>query len=266
MAWQHVSRVAGLAVIAALLSPTLWLREPTTAATPDADGLGALIASLHRSGPNIARDRYRRPADVLRFVGLTPDTRVIEISPGAAGYWTEIIAPFVRERGQYTAAGSAPAALIAGDPARYGRVQVVAFTPDKVDIAPAGSADLVLTFRNLHNWMAGGKTEQALAAFHKALKPGGILGIEEHRGRKDTEQDPLAKTGYVRQDHAIALIEKAGFKFVGASEAVANPRDTKDHPAGVWTLPPTWRLGDTDRAKYAAIGESDRFLLKFVKP
>ena len=113
--------------------------------------------------------------------------------------------------------------------------------------------------------MAAGKAEQVIAAFHKVLRPGGILGIEEHRGRTDQPQDPAAKSGYVREDFAIALIEKAGFRLVAKSEANANPKDTKDYPAGVWTLPPTYRLKDQDRAKYAEIGESDRFMMSFEK-
>jgi len=124
----------------------------------------------------------------------------------------------------------------------------------------------VLTFRNLHNWMNDGYAEEVLASFYRALKPGGILGIEAHRGRTDKPQDPRAVDGYVRQDYAIRLAQQAGFVLVGSSEALANPRDTKDHPEGVWTLPPTYRLGDKDRARYAAIGEADGFLLKFRKP
>ena len=279
MAWRHVSRVAGLAVLAAALAPTLWLRSPTRAAVPADGQIAQLIASPHRSAANTARDPYRHPAELIALFGVRPDMRVVEIFPGSAGYWTEILAPYLEDRGRYVAAGPSPvqgkagiqqeieklAAKLAGDGARYGKVEVVEFTPDKLDFVPAGSADMVLTFRNLHNWMGSGRVEQALAAFHQALKPGGILGIEEHRGRPDVEQDPKAKTGYVRQDYAVALIEKAGFKLVGQSEANANPRDTRDHPAGVWTLPPTWRLGEQDRARYAAIGESDRFVLKFVK-
>ena len=279
MAWQHVTRVAGLAVLAVALAPTLWMRSATNAAVPGDTQIAQLIASPHRRPDNSVRDKYRHPAKLIAFLGIKPDARVVEIAPGSAGYWTEILAPYLKDRGRYIAGGPSPvqgkagiqqeiekfAAKLAADPARYGKVEVVEFTPDKLEFVPQGSVDYVLTFRNLHNWMGSGRAEQALAAFHKALKPGGMLGIEEHRGRADVEQDPRAKTGYVRQDYAIAMIEKAGFKLAGQSEANANRRDTKDHPAGVWTLPPTWRLGEQDRAKYAAIGESDRFVLKFVK-
>ena len=134
------------------------------------------------------------------------------------------------------------------------------------DIAPPGSADLVLTFRNLHNWMDDGYADQALAACFTALKPGGILGIEEHRGRNDVPQDPKAESGYVRQDYVIALAKKAGFVLVESSEINANPRDTKDWPKGVWTLPPSLAMGEKDRDKYIAIGEGDNMVLKFQKP
>jgi len=138
--------------------------------------------------------------------------------------------------------------------------------PGEYAIAPPGSADLVVTFRNLHNWIGGGFSSEALAACYKALKPGGILGIEDHRGRNDQPQDPKAESGYLRQDYAIALVKQAGFEFVAASEINANIKDTKDWPEGVWTLPPTLALGEKDRARYQAIGEADNFVLKFRKP
>lgn len=281
MAWRHVSSVAGLAVVAALLTPTLWQRTPTQAADQGPGRLQEIVAGSHRAKENAVRDPYRKPIEVITFLGIRPDSKVIEISPGAAGYWTEVLAPYLKDRGRYIAANPAPsspaakanvdkfnaefAAKLAADPARYARVEVIDFAPEKPDFAPPGSADFVLTFRNLHNWMDRGVIDKALASFHRALKPGGILGIKDHRGRTDQPQDPKAKTGYVRQDYAIQMIEKAGFKLVASSEAVANPKDTKDYPAGVWALPPTYRMKDQDRAKFAAIGESDRFLLKFVK-
>ena len=163
-------------------------------------------------------------------------------------------------------ANAAFAAKLAAHPELYGKVIVTKFKGDRYAIAPAGSADLVVSFRNLHNWLADHEGEAAFRTFYKALKPGGILGIEDHRGRTDQPQDAEAKSGYVRTDYAIALATSVGFKFLGSSEVNANPKDTKDYPAGVWTLPPTLRLGDIDRAKYEAIGESDRFVLKFVKP
>ncbi len=242
--------------------------------------LQARIDAPERSPKNVARDVYRHPGPVLSFFGVKPGSTVVEIVPGAAGYWTEILAPYLKDKGRYIAANAEAAsaneeaqresagfkAKIEADPALYGRVETSEFAADRHAIAPPGSADFVLTFRNLHNWLARGETEGALKAFYAALKPGGVLGIVDHRGREDQPQDPLAKSGYVRQDWAIQTIEAAGFEFVGASEANANPKDTKDYSVGVWALPPTYRLEDQDRDKYQAIGESDRFTLKFVKP
>lgn len=239
-----------------------------------------LIGGPQRSQPNSVRDKYRHPGEVLTFFGVKPDSIVVEILPGAGGYWTEILAPYLKQNGHYIAANgekaspsadvqkdnAALAAKLAADPADYDKVTVTEFAADKYAIAPPASADFVLTFRNIHNWMSAGTTADAFAAFYKALKPGGILGVEEHRGKPDEPQDPLAKSGYVRQDVAIGFAEAAGFKFVGSSEVNANPKDTKDYPSGVWTLPPTFKLGAQDHAKYAAIGESDRFILKFQKP
>jgi len=240
--------------------------------------LQQLVAGPQRSPEAKARDQFRHPYEELRFFGLADDQTVVEIWPGGAGFWTEILAPYLHDKGTYYAAVSEDtsdearkanatfAAKLAAQPAIYGKVVVTTFAGDRHEIAPAGSADLIVTFRNLHNWMADHDADAAFRAFYKALKPGGILGIEDHRARSTEPQDPVAKSGYVRQDYAIALAEAAGFKFVSSSEVNANPKDTKDYPAGVWTLPPTYRLGDVDRAKYQAIGESDRLVLKFVKP
>jgi predicted methyltransferase len=265
------STLFALAVFA--LSPS-----PLFAQSADA-ALQALVASPDRSPANRARDPYRHPAATLSFFGVKSDSVVVEILPGG-GYWTEILAPYLREHGHYVAAVGDRASTseetrksiaaftskYVDKPQRYGPIEVSDFAGDKYPVAAPGSADFVLTFRNVHNWMAHGDAPAAFAAFYKALKPGGVLGVEEHRGRIDAPQDPLAKSGYVREDFAIALAEAAGFKFAGASEINANPKDTKDYPVGVWALPPTYRLKDVDRAKYSAIGESDRFTLKFVKP
>ncbi len=239
-----------------------------------------MIDGPQRAQKNRARDVYRHPGEVLTFFGVKPDSVVVEILPGAGGYWTEILAPYLKAKGRYIAANgeidsaseetqkdnSGFKAKMSADPALYDKVEITQFAADRHEIAPAGSADFVLTFRNLHNWLARGETAAALKTFYAALKPGGVLGIVDHRGKADAPQDPLAKSGYVRQDAAIAAIEAAGFKFVGASEANANPKDTKDYLVGVWALPPTYRLKDQDREKYADIGESDRFTLKFIKP
>ena len=219
----------------------------------------------------------RHPVEELTFFGLKSTQTVVELWPGG-GYWTDILGPYLAAHGRlYVAlpvrsnaeedAGAARwRARYLGHVDHYGPIVATALGTDHFEIAPAGTADLVLTFRNLHNWMGAGYAPQALAACFQALKPGGILGIEEHRARNDQPQDPKAKDGYVRQDFAIALARQAGFKLVASSEMNANPRDTKDWPKGVWTLPPTFALGDQDRARYAAIGEADNFVLKFRKP
>jgi predicted methyltransferase len=253
----------------------------TAAALPAAAKDAALAKSVsgsHRSPEFVARDTHRHPQETLEFFGLKPDQTVVEISPGG-GYWTEILAPYLHDQGIYYTAISPRAASeraaqaadkwqkkLADNQALYGKVKVSEFGLGGMDIAPANSADLVLTFRNVHNWMSAGLADEAFTAFYKALKPGGILGIEEHRASTDQPQDPKAANGYVREDYTKQLAQKAGFKFVGASEVNANPKDTKNWPKGVWTLPPVLALGEQDRAKYQAIGEADNFLLKFQKP
>lgn len=246
-------------------------------AAPDPD-LERDVAGSWRTPTLVARDAARHPVEELTFFGLKADMTVVEIWPGG-GYWTQILAPYLHDHGTYYAAifpralsdrtakaADAFQAKLDANKAIYGNVRVSEFGNNLSDIAPAGSADLVVTFRNFHNWMGDGSVDRALAAFYKALKPGGILGIEDHRGSAEKPQDPKADSGYVRQDYAIELVKKAGFEFVGSSEVNANPKDTKDYPEGVWTLPPDLTLGDKDRTKYIAIGEADNFVLKFRKP
>jgi predicted methyltransferase len=243
------------------------------------DELSAAVNSEHRSAAHQARDPYRHPLATLTFFGIRDDMTVVELSPGG-GWYTEILAPYLRGNGALYAANYDPESeteyyrvnakrfldKLGADPAVYDRVIPTVFDPPaKLDAAPAGSADMVLTFRNLHNWMEEGSLEAALSAMHAALKPGGILGIVQHRQGTDTEQDLKAESGYVRQDTVVTAVEAAGFEFVAASEVNANPRDTHDHPEGVWTLPPGYELGDVDRDKYRSIGESDRMTLKFVR-
>jgi predicted methyltransferase len=240
--------------------------------------LAASIAAATRTPAFAARDGARHPLQELAFFGLKPTDTVVEIWP-EPGYWTEILAPYLKAKGTYYVALSKPVASgpeagaedkfkakLAADPADYGAVKVTELARDEYDVAPPDSADLILTFRNLHNWMSGGYADAVLAGFYKALKPGGTLGIEDHRARADKPQDPAAKSGYVRQDYAIELAKKAGFEFVASSEIDANKKDTADWPKGVWTLPPSFAMGDQDHAKYAAIGEADNFVLKFRKP
>ena len=239
------------------------------------------LAGDHRAAANRARDVYRHPKETLAFFGLRQDMTVMEVWPGGGGWYTEIIAPVLRDRGRYLAAGWDPktdskymqdglkafAAKLAARPDLYGKATVTALQhPNEMQPVPAGSVDMVLTFRNLHNWMARDAAAPMIAAMYAALKPGGILGIVEHRAPATIPQDPRARSGYVREDHVIALAGAAGFELLGRSEINTNPKDTKDHPQGVWSLPPTYREGDANRERYAAIGESDRLTLRFRKP
>jgi predicted methyltransferase len=243
-----------------------------------AGDLTVAVADSRRSAQFVARDSARHPIEELAFFGLAARQTVVEIWPGA-GYWTEILAPFLRDGGTLYAAlpVTKPGQqeyhsttewrkTVAGDATRFDKVQITQLGKKQLTVAPAGSADLVLTFRNVHNWMSDGYADRAFAAFYKALKPGGVLGLEEHRGSADRPQDPKAEDGYVREDFTIALAKKAGFELIGRSEINANPKDTKNWPKGVWTLPPVLAMGDQDRAKYIAIGEADNFVLKFRKP
>jgi predicted methyltransferase len=247
---------------------------------PSRAALEAVVSGSHRSAQNRARDVYRHPVDTLLFFGIRDDMTVVELAPGGGGWYTEILAPFLRAHGTYYAAGYDPqsaseyyrrnakafADKLAAGPEIYDRTRVTVLAPpEHLDVAPAGSADLVLTFRNVHNWMPG-EADDVFAAAYRALKPGGIFGVVEHRGNPAVAQDPEANSGYVNEDYVIALAAAAGFELVARSEINANPADTKDHPDGVWSLPPTLRGGEKDRARYVAIGESDRMTLKFAKP
>ncbi len=272
--------LAAIAGTAFFLTACVAMQKPTqetAAAAPQQ--LNRILAGDQRSEANRARDVYRHPMETLEFFGARPGITIVEIDPGE-GWYTEILAPLVHGNGKLYAAHYDPDSAskyaqatlknyrdkLAARPDLYGEVQVTALSATKTAIAPPGSADLVVTFRNIHNWMRDGYAPVAFKAMYDALKPGGVLGVEEHRGRPDLPQDPLAKSGYVREDVAIAMIEGIGFKLVGRSEINANPQDTKDYAKGVWTLPPVYTEGAKDRAKYAGIGESDRFTLKFVKP
>jgi predicted methyltransferase len=235
------------------------------------------VADPARKPEQVARDKVRHPVEELTFFGLKPNMTVVELWPGG-GYWTDILGPYLAKSGHYYVSVNAPGdaeedavvakfqTRIAAEKDRLGPLTVPVLGPGHLNIAPPGSADLVLTFRNLHNWMDGGFTDEAIAAVFKSLKPGGVFGIEEHRGRNDVPQDPKGENGYVREDYTLALMKKAGFEYVGKSEINANPRDTKDYPKGVWTLPPSYAEGDKDKAKYTAIGEADNYVLKFRKP
>jgi predicted methyltransferase len=251
--------------------------------------LPAAVAGAWRLPADRARDPWRHPVETLEFFGLKPGSTVVEFWPGA-GWYTDILAPYLAaNKGRLYAAqqqlGVPPDPAMASvlqayerrltdNPKLYGKVEVTAFGPTSGPVAPAGSADLALFLRNLHNWMAAGIAEKAFRDAFAALKPGGVLGIEEHRAKPGEVPDVLAADGYVQEAYAIQLAEEAGFRLAAQSEINANPKDTRDHPFGVWTLPPVRRTSPRgqpadptfDRTKYEAIGESDRMTLKFVKP
>ncbi|MEZ4278449.1 MAG: methyltransferase [Myxococcota bacterium] len=242
--------------------------------------VAAASVAPFRSPENIARNADRHPVETLAFFGLEDDMTVIEVLPGGLWY-TEILAPVLREKGRLIVASfdmEAPGIVdyqkkahelllgrIAKEPGVFGKVEVAKLSPpDGVDLGPPGSADMVVTFRSTHGWLNGGVADQVYAAFFEVLKPGGVLGVEQHRAGPKTNRE--AFTGYVPEETLIAIAEQAGFVLEARSEINANPKDTADHAAGVWTLPPSLRLGDRDREKYVAIGESDRMTLRFRKP
>ena len=249
---------------------------------PDSSGIDAALTQAlqgsWRDPTNAARDQYRHPRQTLEFFGLTPSMTVVQLWAGS-GWYTELLAPVLKDHGQLIdavvpAKGDSESdgtvrylAKLKADPGVYGKVKVVDFSPPaKLDIGADGTADMVLTFRNLHNWQSRSQLDNVFQAAFKVLKHGGVFGVVEHRAAAGKTVDQVFKTGYMPVDYVIQEAEKAGFKLAGQSEANANAKDTKDYPNGVWTLPPTYTLGDKDRAKYTAIGESDRMTLKFVKP
>ena len=258
---------------------------PDRAVTPaHRAALDAAIAGDWRTPANAARDRYRHPRETLAFFGVRPGDTVIEITPGG-GWYSEILAPYLGSEGQYLAALVDPQALPAGggrdyqqraratfdaflarQPARFGRVQVVAFDPAAPRFGPDGAADAVLTFRNVHNWVSAGTAQGYFHGFFRALKPGGVLGVVDHRARAGTDLETMKTSGYLSEELVIDYATRAGFVLEARSEVNANPADTGDHPNGVWTLPPTNRHDAADQGKYAAIGESDRMTLRFRKP
>jgi len=251
--------------------------------------LETAIAGSHRDPVNVARDPYRHPKETLTFFGLDPAMTVVEIWP-AGGWYTEILAPVLRDKGAYYAAvfvlgDSSPEyqrrtqegylAKLQNSPDLYGKVRVTEMGAGRMDIAPSGSADMVLTFRNVHNWMKAGFVDEAFAAFFRSLKPGGVLGIVEHRAKPGTPIEKMIESGYVTEEHVVALAKKAGFVLEERAEINANAADTTDHPRGVWTLPPGYALcreveagpkQDECKAPWKAIGESDRMTLRFRKP
>ena len=261
MAFRHAALAAALAL------------APLPAWAADA-ALSAATAPAHREAANVARDTYRHPVESLEFWGLKPGMTVIEVAPGG-GYWSEILAPYAKAtHGRYIAAmGNANQKLPAKfNTATYGTIGYTVFSNSSGPMS--GGADFILTARNIHDWMwTPGFAEKSMKDFYAALKPGGILAVEEHRA-DPRPMVPEARDGYVSTQHIIDLATAAGFKLEARSEINANPKDTKDHPFGVWTLPPTRRSAQPpaqanpnfDHAKYDAIGESDRMTLRFRKP
>lgn len=262
------------------ITATMVLAACSSTAT-STDSISAAVSAPERAAQS-SRDAYRHPMETLEFFGLTDDMTVVEIWPGG-GWYTSILNPIVKENGQFIAAHFHP---YEGAPGYYQRslegfkkkvadnplfsdIKITEFHQTKaVDIAPAGSADMVLTFRNVHNWYMGDGdkgVESAFKAFHKALKPGGVLGVVDHRLPENLDQVEYKRSGYMKQSYVVAAAEAAGFELVASSEINANPKDTAQHPRGVWSLPPRLAMGDQDREKYVAIGESDRMTLKFKK-
>jgi len=256
--------------------PSGELVPPTSAGDFTATQLDTVLAGNWRSAANRARDVYRHPKATLQFFGIQPDQTVIEITPGG-GWYSEILAPLLHDNGHYIAAVQAPAGggearrdddtlqqKFAADKAHYGNAKFVEFDPKAPVFGPPGSADLVLTFRNVHNWA---DTAPAMfKAFYTVLKPGGMLGVVDHRADDDASLAAVRQSGYLPTRYVVKLATDAGFILEESSEINANPKDTKNYPKGVWTLPPTLTLGEQDKAKYRAIGESDRMTLRFVKP
>ncbi|HEY8266938.1 MAG TPA: methyltransferase domain-containing protein [Steroidobacteraceae bacterium] len=281
MSLTHRLSLAALSAVACLAAFAAAASDPPVTDAATLATLDKVLAGDHRSAQNKARDAWRHPKETLTFFGLRQDMTVLEVWPGGGGWYTEVLAPVLREHGHYIAANMDSkstskyvqdnlkkfADKVAARPDLYDRAKETALqAPDELHPVPDGSVDMVLTFRNVHNWMGNGSEDAMFKAMYAALKPGGILGVEEHRAKNTEPQDPKAKSGYVRTDYLVALAEKAGFKLIGQSEINANPKDTADHPNGVWSLPPTFEGGDTDRDKFVAIGESDRQTLRFRKP
>ncbi|MCA9601935.1 MAG: class I SAM-dependent methyltransferase, partial [Myxococcales bacterium] len=241
--------------------------------------LESVLAGTHRADANRARDIYRHPKETLEFFGLAPDMVVVEMWPGR-GWYTEVLAPYLRAHGKLTAIVPAPGgappqapqqntfeAFLGTHPELYDRVEVLGVNPkESPKFGEPGTADLVVTFRNLHNWAAQGGAESMVRAAYDVLRPGGVFGVVDHRAAEGQDMEAAFKAGYVSESYVIELAKNAGFELTASSDVNANPNDTKNYEAGVWTLPPVLRLGEQDRDKYVAIGESDRMTLKFRKP
>ena len=272
--------VATIAVALGLCAATVEAKQPP-AAKAAAAGFDSALAGAWRSEKNRARDVYRHPAQTLAFFGVEPNQTVIEITPGG-GWYSEVLAPYLKDDGHYVAAvwddaipgqpkyryglNTSLRARFADNAAVFGKPDVRVFDPKAPSFGPAGAADVVLTFRNAHNWVEEGTAEAYFKAFFDALKPGGTLGVVDHRAKPGTDLETMKKSGYLTEALVIELAQGAGFVLDEKSEVNANPKDTADHPNGVWTLPPNNNHDAKDDAKNTAIGESDRMTLRFKKP
>jgi predicted methyltransferase len=251
-----------------------------TSANSDETALLTKAATgAHRSAENIARNAWRHPVETLKFFGIKNNMRVAEIWPGGGGWYTEVLAPYLKDNGTFVTVsydGSTGVEYfkrgekkfrdkLAANPEVYGDVVIDHLMPPTTPDFDEEDLDMVLTFRNIHNWVRNGIAEEMFQQMHALLKTGGILGLVAHRGTAHMTEKEHAETGYLAESVIIALAEQNGFELVDTSEINANPKDTKDHPEGVWTLPPSYRLGNTDKEKYRAIGESDRMTFKFVR-
>ena len=269
----HWVRFAVISFVAAGLA------APALASTEDK--LRAAVSSPARADADRARDSHRHPIETLTFFGLEPGMHVLELWPGR-GWYTEILGPVVRDAGKLSVTNADPngpqdkylhkmareyADWLVANEARVGKVSVLQVAPpEQVSLGEAGSVDLAVTFRNNHTWLNGGYQDAVYREVFRVLKPGGVLGVVQHRAPAGADAAVSAKSGYIPEAAVIAAAQAAGFVLDAKSEINANQRDTKDYPKGVWTLPPNYAEGDKDRAKYAAIGESDRMTLRFVKP
>lgn len=272
---RQLFATAAIVAVASLIASAAVVATPKASKPAKVDPkLAAAVAAPNRTPANLARNAYRNPAGTLAFFGVKPNQTVVELWPGG-GWYTEILAPYLAAQGKLIVAPPAGARteaiqkLLSANAAAYGKVGVANFPAAEgaIPIAP-GSVDMVLTFRNVHNWRFGGtdKAQDAFNQIYAMLKPGGVLGIVDHRLPEAADIAREEKSGYMKTSSVVGYATKAGFTLAGSSEINANPKDTADWPDGVWTLPPVYRLKDVDRAKYAAIGESDRMTLRFVKP
>ncbi len=292
MILNRLATAAALASVALVVTPALAAKKgakPAAAAAPVLDAttaalLDASLAGDHRTAEEKARDKYRNPKEALAFYGLKSTMTVIEVSPGG-GWWTDVLAPVLREGGKLQVAMNTnlnsgarrglgeTLSRFAASPKVFDKVEIIPYAPSQgVPIGADGSADMVLVFRHMHGLVGANLAPQTLKLYFDALKPGGVLAIEQHRWPEDKPY-PAGKAtagnppiGYLKESDVIALATAAGFKLAGRSDVNANPKDTKDHPNDVWSLPPTLRGGDVDKEKFLAIGESDRMTLRFVKP